>query len=78
MAFDIKDLTMAEIEEFENTSGVPIDMLSDDAVPKGKPYRVLAWIVKRRSQPEFRFEDTAKLSLNQVHDILFGDDPKGE
>ncbi len=62
--FDINDLTIAEIVEIEELTGMPFDSMGDSSKPKGKMLQALAFITKRRGDPSFTFEDAGALKIN--------------
>ena len=60
---DVSDLTIAEIVEIEDLTGLPLDALGQDDKPKGRMLQALAYISKKRDNPEFTFEDAGKLKI---------------
>ena len=66
LEFNLDDLTIAEICEIEELTGQPFDALNDPTKPKGKMLQAMAFISKRRANPDFTFEDAGdiKISLN--------------
>jgi hypothetical protein len=69
---DIETLKIREIEELEEISGMSVDSLDADDAPKGKLLRALAYIVKKRENPDFTLEDAGELVVKPVSDS----DPK--
>ena len=63
---DISQLTIAEVVEIEERTGLPLDALGDADKPKGKVLQALAYIVKRRDNPEFTWEEAGLLRINPV------------
>lgn len=61
--FDLDDLTVEEIEDIEEATGCSIDRLFADDRPRGKTLRAIAWIVKRREDPAFTFEQAGKVKI---------------
>ena len=53
---DINDLTIGEIVEIEERTGLPLDALGQADKPKGKMLQALAYISKRRDNPDFTWE----------------------
>ena len=73
--FNINDLTIAEIVTVEELTGLPFDALSDPDKPKGKMLQALAFISKKRENPEFTFEMAGELSISMESEELdFTDD----
>ena len=62
--FDINDLTIAEIVEIEELTGMPFDSMGDATKPKGKMLQALAFITKRRADPSFTYEQAGALKNN--------------
>jgi len=60
---DINDLTIAEVVEIEDLTGMPLDALGQTDKPKGRMLQALAYISKRRENPEFTFEDAGALKI---------------
>ena len=69
---DIDTLKIREIEELEEIAGVSVDSLDDPEDPKGKVMRALAYIVKKRENPDFTLEDAGELVIKPVSES----DPK--
>ena len=61
---DINELTIAEIVEIEERTGLPFDALGDQSKPKGKLLQALAMISKRKEDPEFTWEMAGDLKIN--------------
>jgi hypothetical protein len=61
---DINDLTIAEIVEIEERTGMPLDALGQSDKPKGKMLQALAYISKRRDNPEFTWEMAGDLKIS--------------
>ena len=66
---DVNDLTIAEVVEIEERTGLPLDALGQADKPKGKMLQALAFISKRREDPEFTWEmaGALKISTDQGH-----------
>ncbi len=60
---DISDLTIAEIVEIEELTGMPLDSLGQPDKPKGKMLQAMAYISKKRDNPDFTFEDAGKIKI---------------
>ena len=70
------ELTLGEIEEIEMLLGRSVDESFGDGQPKGRALRVFYFIVKRRENPEYKFEETEKVSQSEALELLAGNDPK--
>lgn len=60
---DLEDLTIAEVEEFEDLTDLPFDEALRPGAKKGKALRGLAVILKRRENPDFSWEDAGRLRI---------------
>lgn len=76
-AFDPGDITLEELEILEKNGvdfGLFQDVASTGAMPTGAAYasmmRALAFIVNRRSDENYGWEQTGKLSLNDITELL--------
>jgi hypothetical protein len=76
MNFD--DLTLGEVEEIEMLLGRGIDEIFANGQPKGRALRVLYYVIKKKENPEYSFEDTEKVSQADALKLLGGIDPKGK
>jgi len=63
MNIDISDLTIAEVVEIEDLTGLPLDALGQADKPKGRMLQALAYISKRRDDPSFTFEQAGALKI---------------
>ena len=61
---DLTDLTIAEVCEIEDRTGLPLDALGQADKPKGRMLQALAYIVKRREDPEFTWEMAGELKIS--------------
>ena len=61
---DINDLTIAEVVEIEERTGLPLDALGQSDKPKGKMLQALAYISKRRDNPDFTWEMAGALKIS--------------
>ena len=65
---DINDLTIGEIVEIEERTGLPLDALGQADKPKGLMLQALAYISKRRDNPEFTWEMAGALKISTASD----------
>ena len=65
---DINDLTIGEIVEIEERTGLPLDALGQADKPKGKMLQALAYISKRRDDPSFTWEMAGALKISTASD----------
>ncbi len=64
ISIDLQSLTIAEVEEFEDMTGLPFDEAFGPGKPKAKPMRALVVISRRRTDPGFTWEQAGELVLN--------------
>ena len=60
---ELNELTIGEIEEIEERTGVALDRFMAGDVPKGKMLRALAYVTRRRTYSEFTWEDAGNLKV---------------
>lgn len=68
--FDVSKLTLGEVAKVEELSHLPITVMGDDERPKGLLTAAIAFVIKRRSSPEFTWNDALALTLDQANDIV--------
>lgn len=56
-------LTAGEIEDAEDLASVPITDFFDAAKPKGRISRAIGCVVRRRTEPEFTWEQSRDLKV---------------
>lgn len=82
MNVDYNDLTLGEIELLEELTGKSLDEIVEVNTPKGRLMRALVYVFTKRTNPNFTFADTAKLTLDESVGMLGvnegADDPKDE
>ena len=61
---DINSLTIAEVVEIEDRTGMPLDARGHADNPKGRMRQALAGISKRREDPDFTWEMAGELKIN--------------
>jgi hypothetical protein len=74
---DLNDLTIAEISEIEELSNLPFDAMSDPSRPKGRLLQAMAYVSKKRLDPNFTFEMAGALKLNMTSEdasLIDGDE----
>ena len=61
---DINSLTIAEVVEIEDRTGMPLDALGQSDKPKGRMLQALAYISKRRDNPDYTWEMAGALKIS--------------
>lgn len=73
-----EELTLGEIEQVELLLNDSIDSAFADGKPKGRALRVLYFMAKKREVPNYKFEDTDKVTQAEALAYLTGDLSKKE
>jgi hypothetical protein len=60
---NLDSLKIREIEEIEEAAGVPLGQLLAGDKPMGKGLRVIGWVVKKRTIPDFTLEQAGELVI---------------
>lgn len=60
---DLNHLTIDEIETIEDIVDAPIDSITNPNMRKAKLLKAVGFVIKRRTNPEFRLEDAGKLRV---------------
>lgn len=69
MRFDPDDLSLGEMEDLEDVTGLRILTIISDfekANPNAKELTALAWIMTRRENPDFTLEDARASKVNAL------------
>jgi hypothetical protein len=72
MEFD--DITLGEIEEIEDYAGLPISDIGEERPGVIKLRIALAWVMKRRTNPNYTIEDAKKMTATEMG-AFFASDP---
>ncbi|MCA0347094.1 MAG: hypothetical protein LCH31_08750 [Actinobacteria bacterium] len=75
--FSLDNLTLGEVSQLEELSGLSLTEIADEHAPKGKFMTALAFLARRRQDPSFTYSQAETLTLAEVQDVL-GGDPLGE
>ena len=71
---DFDDITLGEIAEIEDYAQLPFSAIAEDRVGVIKLRIALAWIIKRRTQPDFTIQDAEKLTTTDMNSLFESDD----
>lgn len=66
----LEEITLAEMAEVEKKANAPIAWLSDDDKPKALLLQALNWIIQKRTNPNFTFEDAGKTPLTEINKMI--------
>ena len=64
ITLDLDNMTLGEIQTLEELTDMSIDDLFADGKPRGKAMRAIAFIVKRRTDKNYTFEETDSITMN--------------
>jgi len=74
-----EEMTLAEVSEWEQLTGTPIDDLMAEAKPRGRALTATVYIIKKRTDPNFSMVDAAQLTMTEALKLVRGTtNPKGE
>lgn len=73
---NFETLTLGELEEIELLIGVGIDQAFAEGKPKGRALRAIYFVIKKRENPQLKWEDTEKVTQAEALKAL-EPDPKG-
>lgn len=60
---NLQSLKIREIEEIEDALGAGVDAAFAEGQPRGKALRVVAWVLKKRADPDFTLEQAGELVI---------------
>lgn len=70
---NVNDLTMREMRDLQKALGLPGDRLQEDAFGLAAG---MAWLIKRREDESFTFDQALDLTQAEVNSMLGDEDPK--
>jgi hypothetical protein len=74
MTIDFDTMTLNEIEQIELLTGRSIDAIMDDGAPRGRVFKAIIYVFKKRTNPDFTFEQAGEFSMEQATALFSGDD----
>ena len=66
----LEDLSLGEIMELEEVGGISMSAFTDGGTLPFRAVVALAWIVNRRDDPAYTFEDAKRLKARELADIF--------
>jgi hypothetical protein len=66
----LEEITLAEMAEIEKKANAPIAWLSDDDKPKALLLQALNWVVQKRTNPNFTFDEAGKTPLLEINKLI--------
>lgn len=67
---DINRLTLGEVAKIEELSQMPISSIGNDDAPKGLALAAMAFVAKRRIDPQFSWNEAQGLTLEEAQAII--------
>lgn len=71
---DFNTMTLDEVEQIEQLTGRGIDAIMGDGAPRGRAFKAIIFVMMKRTNPSFTFEDAGKLSMEEAANMFGGDD----
>ena len=69
VVIDVNDLTLGEVEEIENLTGLTVGDFGDGTKMSAKLVTAFVYISKRRTDPDFTIEDARKIKLGEFQPV---------
>jgi hypothetical protein len=77
MTIDFDAMTLNEIEQIELITGRSIDSIMDEGAPRGRTFKAIIYVFKKRTDPNFTLEQAGEMSMEDATALFVGDaDPK--
>lgn len=71
--FSLDNLTLGEVSQLEELSGLSLTEIAEANAPKGKFMTALVYLAKRREDPTFTYSQAETLKLAEIQGIIGGD-----
>ena len=71
---DYSTLTLGEVDTLETLSGQPFAALQNNDAPKGKSLAALAYVIRKREDSTFSWNDAQALTLGDIGTLLGSDE----
>lgn len=75
---NVERLTLGEVAKVEELGKAPITALGNDDKPQGLLMAALAFVIKRREDQSFTFNDAMGLTMDDISAIVGDDDESDE
>jgi hypothetical protein len=76
MNIDFNTMTLSEIETIEMLTGRNIDSIMADDAPRGRAFKAIIFVYRKRTDPNFTIEQAGDMSLEAASALFSGDDEK--
>ena len=67
---DFDTLTLGEVAKVEEISRQSISSIADEDKPKGRAMAALVYVIKRREEPAYQFDQALACSLSEAEELL--------
>jgi hypothetical protein len=71
---DFNSMTLNEIELIENLTSRNIDSIMAEDAPRGRVFKAIIFVYKKRTDPNYTFEQAGSLSLEEASALFGGED----
>jgi hypothetical protein len=68
--FNFDEMTLDDIETIEQLTGTSIDNIVGDKQPRGKVLKVLIWVMKKKTDPNFTMEQAGKIPFSEAVEMF--------
>lgn len=75
---NVNDLTISEMEEIEDATGMPFGDILDPEKPRSGLLKHLAFVLKRKEDPNFTLAQAGQMKMEEITDLLTGDDDESK
>lgn len=69
-SFDINKLTLGELAQIEELSGQSVSAMADTNAPKARLFTAMAFIARKRVEPDFTINAAEALTMEDLNSIL--------
>lgn len=70
----LDQLTLREIQIVEKQAGTAITAMQNETAPKGAMMAALVWVIKKREDPSFTWEQALDTPMDEASAIIGDDD----
>lgn len=71
LQMDFTSFTIGDLEDFQEKTGHDLTR-GENFVPTLNDLKTFAWIIRRREQPEYAFDETRDLMLSEITGMMEG------
>ncbi len=66
------DLTLGDLAEIEEITGMPYINMFDNAVTNAKLKQAVIYVLKKKEDPKFTFKDAGNIKASEFEDLFLG------